>query len=47
MQNEPHWQLVRLNFGRTPVHFGEKGIGLESTCERVSSDTLYSALFSA
>lgn len=46
MQNDPHWKLVRLNFERTPVHFGEKGIGLESTSERVSSDTLFSALFS-
>lgn len=47
MQSNPNWKLVRLNFGRTPVHFGEKGIGLESTSERVSSDTLFSALFSA
>jgi CRISPR-associated protein Csm4 len=45
--NTKHWKLVRLNFGRTPVHFGEKGIGLESTSERVSSDTLFSALVTA
>ncbi len=38
-----HWKLVRLNFGRCPVHFGETGIGLEETTERIRSDTLFSA----
>jgi CRISPR-associated protein Csm4 len=37
------WRLVRLNFGRSPTHFGEVGIGLEQTSERVRSDTLFSA----
>ncbi len=41
------WKLVRLNFGRNPVHFGETGIGLENTTERVRSDTLFSAWISA
>ncbi|MFZ1026522.1 MAG: type III-A CRISPR-associated RAMP protein Csm4 [Limnoraphis robusta] len=41
------WQLVRLNFGRNLAHFGELGIGLESTSERVRSDTLFSAWMSA
>lgn len=41
------WRLVRLNFGRSPVHFGETGIGLEETSERVRSDTLFSAWISA
>jgi CRISPR-associated protein Csm4 len=40
------WKLVRLNFGRNPAHFGELGIGLESTSERVRSDTLFSAWMS-
>ncbi|MBW4652558.1 MAG: type III-A CRISPR-associated RAMP protein Csm4 [Kaiparowitsia implicata GSE-PSE-MK54-09C] len=42
-----NWRLVRLNFGRSPVHFGETGIGLENTTERVRSDTLFSAWISA
>jgi CRISPR-associated protein Csm4 len=42
-----NWKLVRLNFGRSPVHFGETGIGLENTTERVRSDTLFSAWMSA
>lgn len=41
------WKLVRLNFGRHPVHFGEVGIGLEETAERVRSDTLFSAWITA
>jgi len=41
------WKLVRLNFGRSPTHFGEIGIGLEQTSERVRSDTLFSAWVSA
>lgn len=36
-------KLVRLDFGRSPTHFGKNGIGLESTDERVFSDTLFSA----
>lgn len=42
-----HWKLVKLNFGRTPAHFGEIGIGIEETSERVRSDTLFSAWSSA
>lgn len=38
-----NWRLVRLNFGQNPVHFGELGIGMEQTSERVRSDTLFSA----
>lgn len=41
------WKLVRLNFGRSPVHFGETGIGIEEATERVRSDTLFSAWMSA
>ncbi len=37
------WNLVRLNFGRSPAHFGEVGIGIEETSERARSDTLFSA----
>lgn len=37
------WKLFKLNFGRNPVHFGELGIGIEETSERVHSDTLFSA----
>lgn len=37
------WKLIHLNFGRNPTHFGEVGIGLEQTNERVRSDTLFSA----
>ena len=40
-------KLVRLNFGRNPTHFGEVGIGLEQTSERVRSDTLFSAWVSS
>lgn len=41
------WKLVRLKFGRNVTHFGELGIGLEETRERVHSDTLFSAWLSA
>ena len=41
------WKLVRLNFGRNVAHFGELGIGIEETSERVRSDTLFSAWMSA
>ncbi len=41
------WRLVKLNFGRNPAHFGELGIGIEETSERVRSDTLFSAWLSA
>lgn len=41
------WKLVKLNFERCPAHFGELGIGMESTIERVRSDTLFSAWMSA
>lgn len=41
------WKLVRLKFGRGVAHFGELGIGLEETSERVRSDTLFSAWLSA
>jgi CRISPR-associated protein Csm4 len=41
------WKLARLKFGRTLAHFGELGIGLENTAERVPSDTLFSAWMSA
>jgi len=41
------WKLVKLNFGRSPAHFGEVGIGIEETSERVRSDTLFSAWISA
>jgi CRISPR-associated protein Csm4 len=37
------WKLVRIDFGGNPVHFGELGIGMEETSERVHSDTLFSA----
>lgn len=37
------WQLIRLDFGRNTAHFGELGIGMEKTSERVYSDTLFSA----
>lgn len=37
------WKLVRLDFGDVPVHFGELGIGMEETAERVRSDTLFGA----
>ena len=41
------WRLVRLDFGRSPVHFGEVGIGIEESSERVRSDTLFSAWVNA
>jgi CRISPR-associated protein Csm4 len=41
------WKLVKLYFDRTPAHFGERGIGMEETSERVRSDTLFSAWMSA
>ncbi|MEH1785683.1 type III-A CRISPR-associated RAMP protein Csm4 [Nostoc sp.] len=37
------WKLVKLNFGRSPAHFGELGIGIEETSDRVRSDALFSA----
>lgn len=37
------WKLVRLDFGDVPAHFGELGIGVEETAERVRSDTLFGA----
>lgn len=37
------WQLVKLKFGMSSVHFGELGIGIEESKERVCSDTLFSA----
>jgi CRISPR-associated protein Csm4 len=41
------WQLVKLDFQGSPVHFGEVGIGLEAITERIHSDTLFSAWVSA
>lgn len=41
------WKLVRLKFGRNVAHFGELGIGLEETSERIRSDTLFSAWLSS
>lgn len=41
------WRLIKLNFGRSPAHFGERGIGIEETSERVRSDTLFSAWITA
>jgi len=41
------WRLIKLNFGRSPAHFGERGIGIEETSERVRSDTLFSAWVTA
>lgn len=40
------WKLIRLEFGRNVAHFGELGIGIEQTSERVRSDTLFSAWLS-
>ncbi len=37
------FQIVRLDFGSNLAHFGELGIGIEETSERVRSDTLFSA----
>ena len=42
-----NWRLVRLDFKRSSVHFGEVGIGIEESSERVRSDTLFSALANA
>jgi CRISPR-associated protein Csm4 len=42
-----NWRLVKLNFGNSPAHFGELGIGMEQTSDRVHSDTLFSAWISA
>ena len=41
------WKLVRLKFGANVAHFGELGIGIEETSERVRSDTLFSAWMSS
>jgi CRISPR-associated protein Csm4 len=41
------WRLIKLNFGRNLAHFGELGIGIEESSERVRSDTLFSAWMSA
>lgn len=41
------WKLVKLKFGRSVAHFGELGIGIEETSERVRSDTLFSAWITA
>lgn len=41
------WKLVRLTFGSNLAHFGELGIGMEETSERVRSDTLFSAWISS
>ena len=42
-----HWKLVKLDFGRNPVHFGDLGIGMEESGERAYSDTLFSAWVSS
>jgi len=42
-----NWKLFRLNFKHNPVHFGELGIGMEETSDRIHSDTLFSAWVSA
>ena len=42
-----NWKLIKLKFGPVPVHFGELGIGLEESKERVHSDTLFSAWVSS
>ena len=42
-----HWQLVKLDFERNPVHFGDLGIGMEAVGERACSDTLFSAWISS
>jgi CRISPR-associated protein Csm4 len=41
------WRLVKLDFGRNPVHFGDLGIGMEASVERAYSDTLFSAWVSS
>ncbi|MFM7365264.1 MAG: type III-A CRISPR-associated RAMP protein Csm4 [Cuspidothrix sp.] len=40
------WKLVKLNFRNNPAHFGEVGIGMEETSDRVRSDSLFSAWIS-
>jgi len=42
-----HWKLIKLDFGRNPVHFGDLGIGMEKSGERAYSDTLFSAWVSS
>jgi CRISPR-associated protein Csm4 len=42
-----HWKLVKLDFERNPVHFGDLGIGMEESNERAYSDTLFSAWVSS
>ncbi|QYX29991.1 type III-A CRISPR-associated RAMP protein Csm4 [Sphaerospermopsis torques-reginae] len=37
------WKLVKLNFVNNPAHFGELGIGMEETSDRIRSDSLFSA----
>ncbi|AHJ29706.1 type III-A CRISPR-associated RAMP protein Csm4 [Nodularia spumigena CS-584] len=37
------WKLVELNFERNLAHFGEVGIGMETTGDRIRSDSLFSA----
>jgi CRISPR-associated protein Csm4 len=41
------WKLIKLDFGRNPVHFGDLGIGMEASVERAYSDTLFSAWMSS
>jgi len=41
------WKIVRLQFTNNRAHFGEVGIGLEETGERVRSDTLFSAFINS
>jgi CRISPR-associated protein Csm4 len=41
------WKIVELKFDPCLAHFGELGIGMESTIERVYSDNLFSAWMSA
>ena len=38
-----NWRIVRLNFKGCPIHFGQVGIGLESSSDRARSDTLFGA----
>lgn len=42
-----NWKLIHLNFTKNLAHFGEVGIGIEETTERVKSDTLFSAWITA
>ncbi|TVQ51102.1 MAG: type III-A CRISPR-associated RAMP protein Csm4 [Spirulina sp. DLM2.Bin59] len=41
-----NWYLVRLDLGQNVAHFGQVGIGLEETGDRLPSDSLFSALIS-